>query len=98
MLSTDDARKDDGDLETVYIDYKSLTKSTDVGRNIFIDDGQLRLEVLEVHENHVKVKALNNWTISNNKGVNLPMVSGGHKDSYDEISVDYGGLARIVRP
>ena len=75
ILTTDENRKDDGDLSCIYIDYKNLPKSTDVGRNIFVDDGQLRLEVTEVHDTFVKVRAVNNWRISNNKGVNLPMTT-----------------------
>lgn len=75
ILTTDDSRKDNGDLDTIYIDYKNLPKSTDVGRNIYIDDGQLRLLVTEIRDKSVKVKALNNWKISNNKGVNLPMTT-----------------------
>ena len=62
-------------MNCVYIDYKKLPKSTDVGRFIYVDDGQLRFEVTEVHDAHVKVRALNSWTISNNKGVNLPMTT-----------------------
>lgn len=74
VLTTDDARKDDGDEQVVYIDYKSLPTSTDVGRNIYVDDGQLRFEVLAINGKEVQVRAVNAWKLSNNKGVNLPMV------------------------
>jgi pyruvate kinase len=75
ILTNDTARAENGDLECVYVDYKSLPKSTDVGKNIYVDDGQLRFEVIEVRQDSVKVRAVNNWKLSNNKGVNLPMTT-----------------------
>lgn len=74
ILSTNERYADIGSLEVVYVDYKSLPESTEIGRFIYVDDGQLRFRVTEVHKEHVKVKAMNRWKISNNKGVNLPMV------------------------
>eukprot|EP00158_Paraphelidium_tribonemae_P007031 Partr_v1_DN28082_c0_g1_i3_m57488 putative Pyruvate kinase len=75
ILTTDDAYMAAGDSDRIYIDYKALPRSTDVGKFVFIDDGQLRLEVLEVHSDYVKVRAGNSWKIGNNKGVNLPMTT-----------------------
>jgi len=75
ILTVNEARAENGDVDCVYVDYKNLPKSTDVGKNIFIDDGQLRFEVLEVGSDFVKVKAVNSWKLSNNKGVNLPMTT-----------------------
>lgn len=74
-LSTNDKDAENGDMNMIYIDYNKLPTSTAVGRNIFVDDGQLRFEVLECGEDFVKVKAINEWKISNNKGVNLPMTT-----------------------
>jgi pyruvate kinase len=75
VLTTDESYAEIGDINTVYVDYKSLPKSTEVGKNIFVDDGQLRFEVIEVRSDSVKVKAVNSWKLSNNKGVNLPMTT-----------------------
>lgn len=45
----------------------------EIGRIIYVDDGILAFEVLEVvDEKTIKVKALNNGFISSKKGVNLP--------------------------
>jgi pyruvate kinase len=42
-------------MNTIYIDYKQLPTSTSVGRYIFVDDGQLRLEVTSIGSDFVKV-------------------------------------------
>jgi len=56
-----------------YVDYKNITKVIAPGRIIYVDDGILAFEVLEVADDKtVKVKALNNGFISSRKGVNLP--------------------------
>ncbi len=58
---------------TRYVDYKNITKVIAPGRIIYVDDGILAFEVLEVVDGKtVKVKALNNGFISSRKGVNLP--------------------------
>lgn len=60
------------DDQTMYIDYKNLPKVIDVGKTIYIDDGVLSFEVLEVHEDSLKVVAKNNGKLCSHKGVNLP--------------------------
>lgn len=58
----------------LFIDYKNLAKKVEKGRTIYIDDGILALEVLGVESDLlVKVRAVNNGTLSNKKGVNLPL-------------------------
>ncbi|KAI0905744.1 pyruvate kinase [Ustulina deusta] len=61
------------DTQNMYVDYKNITKVIAPGRIIYVDDGILAFEVLEVVDGKtVKVKALNNGFISSRKGVNLP--------------------------
>ena len=56
-----------------YVDYKNITKVISPGRIIYVDDGILAFDVLEiVDEKTVKVQARNNGFISSRKGVNLP--------------------------
>ena len=56
-----------------YVDYKNITKVISPGRIIYVDDGVLAFDVLEVvDDTTVKVKARNNGFISSRKGVNLP--------------------------
>jgi pyruvate kinase len=97
ILTIDDSRANDGDLQTIYIDYKKLPQSTAVGKNIFVDDGQLRLEVVAIEGNNVRVRAVNSWKISNNKGVNLPMVcfttNLSHSDNNCKTTVDLPALS-----
>ncbi|KAK4234595.1 pyruvate kinase [Achaetomium macrosporum] len=61
------------DTENMYVDYKNITKVIEPGRIIYVDDGVLAFDVLEiVDDKTVKVKARNNGFISSRKGVNLP--------------------------
>src|SRR3984885_10678270 len=57
----------------MYIDYKNLPKVIEKGRTIYVDDGVLSFEVLDIPDGKtVKVKCRNNGKISSKKGVNLP--------------------------
>jgi pyruvate kinase len=57
----------------MYVDYKNLPKVIEKGRTIYVDDGVLSFEVLDIPDHQtVKVKCLNNGKISSKKGVNLP--------------------------
>ena len=55
------------------MDYKNITKVIEPGRVIYVDDGVLAFDVLEItDEKTVKVRARNNGYVSSKKGVNLP--------------------------
>lgn len=57
----------------MYLDYKNITKVISKGRVIFVDDGVLSFEVLEIKDDkNLLCKCLNNGKISSKKGVNLP--------------------------
>ncbi|KAK8016955.1 hypothetical protein PG993_015144 [Apiospora rasikravindrae] len=72
-ITTDEQYATACTTENMYVDYKNITKVIQPGRIIYVDDGILAFEVLEVpDEKTVKVKALNNGFISSKKGVNLP--------------------------
>jgi pyruvate kinase len=72
IFSTNDDYAECCDLKVMYVDYKNLPKVIDVGKLIYVDDGVLSFKVLEIHEDRVKVKALNNGKLCSKKGVNLP--------------------------
>ena len=56
-----------------YVDYKNITKVIEKGRTIYVDDGVLSFEVLEIVDDQtLRVRCLNNGKISSKKGVNLP--------------------------
>ncbi|KAI0158316.1 pyruvate kinase [Xylariaceae sp. FL1272] len=72
-ITTDDQYATACDTENMYVDYKNITKVIKPGRIIYVDDGILAFEVVEiVNDQTIKVKALNNGFISSRKGVNLP--------------------------
>lgn len=55
------------------MDYKNITKVIEPGRIIYVDDGVLAFDVLEiVDDKTIKVQCRNNGFISSKKGVNLP--------------------------
>lgn len=73
VLTTDEACKADGNSERVFIDYPKIGDSVAVGKLVFVDDGNLQLEVIEsLGTKGVRVRALNHHKLLNHKGVNLP--------------------------
>jgi pyruvate kinase len=58
----------------IRVDYQSICKTVDVGKQILLDDGLIALEVLQIDPKGVYVtcEALNGGPIKKNKGVNLP--------------------------
>jgi pyruvate kinase len=71
-VTTDDSRKEDGDIHTLWVDYKNLPKVVQIGGFIYIDDGLISLQVLEKTDVSVKCKILNHGKIGSRKGMNLP--------------------------
>lgn len=72
-ITTDEKYKTACDTENMYVDYKNITKVIEKGRIIYVDDGILAFEVLDiVDDKTLRVKAKNNGFISSRKGVNLP--------------------------
>src|SRR6266480_1993806 len=72
IFSTNDEYAECCDENVMYIDYKNLPKVIDIGKYIYVDDGVLSFKVLEIQDDQVKVKALNNGKLCSKKGVNLP--------------------------
>jgi len=71
-ITTNDDRKNDGDKDTIYVDYKNLPKIIPLNGLIYIDDGLISLEVQEKTDTSVKAKVLNSGKLGSKKGVNLP--------------------------
>ncbi|GME75112.1 unnamed protein product [Ambrosiozyma monospora] len=73
IFTTDDKYNQVSDDKIMYIDYKNITKVIEAGRIIFVDDGVLSFEVLEVVDDKtLRVKSINAGKICSHKGVNLP--------------------------
>ncbi|EIM92741.1 pyruvate kinase [Stereum hirsutum FP-91666 SS1] len=60
------------DDKVIFMDYTNLPKVTAPGKLIYVDDGILSLLVLSIDGTNVRVRAINNGTLSSRKGVNLP--------------------------
>jgi len=87
-VTTDDSRKNDGDVNTIYVDYKKLPKLVPEGGLIFIDDGLISLQVLSRTDTSCHCRILNTGRLGSRKGVNLPNVNVdlpavGEKDRVD---------------
>lgn len=73
IFTTDDAYAKKCDDKIMFLDYKNITKVIEVGKIIYVDDGVLSFEVLEVVDDKtLRVKSVNAGKICSHKGVNLP--------------------------
>lgn len=72
LFTTRDEYKEACSGERYYIDYKNITNVIEVGKVIYVDDGIMSFEVLEILGNELKVRALNAGRLASRKGVNLP--------------------------
>ncbi|WFD32675.1 pyruvate kinase [Malassezia sp. CBS 17886] len=73
FVTTNPAYADKSTSEYLYIDYERLPQKVQSGRTIYIDDGILALKVLSIDGQYVRVRAINDGTLSSRKGVNLPL-------------------------
>jgi pyruvate kinase len=68
-------REVEGDDSICGTTYKGLAKDVNVGDPILIDDGKIRLRVVEVDDTDVVTEVLVGGPVSNHKGINLPGVA-----------------------
>ncbi|MEK4565887.1 pyruvate kinase [Alkalihalobacillus sp. FSL R5-0424] len=64
-----------GNCEKISITYPGLVNDVEPGSTILLDDGLIGLEVLEIGQDEIKTKVLNNGVLKNKKGCNVPNVS-----------------------
>ena len=95
-----------GTEKKVYLSYEDFAKDVEIGDTILIDDGKLKLEVVDSNgKNSVKAKIIYGGKLSSKKGVNLPntkisMPSLTEKDIEDayfalENNVDWLALSFV---
>ena len=60
--------------EAIYVSYPNLTERMEVGKDILIDDGEVDLRVIEVHENYLVCISQNDGIVGSRKSVNIPDV------------------------
>ncbi|MDR0789031.1 MAG: pyruvate kinase [Bifidobacteriaceae bacterium] len=70
-ITTDDILGDNSICSTTF---KGLPGDCSAGDPLLIDDGKVKLEVVEVNGNNVVTKVVVAGPVSNNKGINLPGV------------------------
>lgn len=58
--------------KVIPVQYENFVNDLEVGETIYVDDGQLKLQVVGFEDGMVKCKALNEWVLKSNKGINLP--------------------------
>lgn len=64
----------EGDETTITCSYPKLPTSVKVGGTILMADGTISLEVIEIHDDHVITRVMNNATLGERKNMNLPNV------------------------
>ena len=68
-------REVEGDSTIVKVSYKEMPLDVKIGGIILIDDGLVEFKIVETTDTEIKMIALNEGTLKNNKGVNVPNVS-----------------------
>jgi pyruvate kinase len=97
-----------GNNDRVSLPHPEIFLSLNVGQNILLDDGKIKLQVLECGTDFALTKVLVGGVLSNKKGVNVPDSSLDisaltEKDHEDLIfglglGVDWIGLSFVQRP
>ncbi len=59
-------------VRVIPVQYSGFVDDLEVGEKVFVDDGQLQFEVIGFDDGMVKCRALNEWVLKSNKGINLP--------------------------
>ena len=103
-----DANKALGDLRRVSISNPEILSSLEPGLDLLLDDGKIRLEVIEVGNDYVETTVTVGGPLSNHKGVNipgalLPIAALTAKDRRDlafglDMGADYIALSFVQRP
>lgn len=58
--------------DTLPIDYKDIARDVNIGDDILINDGKVKLQVIGIENNRVKTRVIYGSCIESRKGVNIP--------------------------
>ncbi|EGD72472.1 pyruvate kinase [Salpingoeca rosetta] len=61
--------------DTLYLDYKNITKVMQPGNQIYVDDGLISLRADAIEDKNIKCTILNSGKLGSRKGCNLPNVN-----------------------
>lgn len=64
-----------GNLKFFKLDWDGIIKHIEVGNEILVEDGLMKLEVMKKENDFLEAKVINGGTIKNHKGVNIPDAS-----------------------
>lgn len=97
-----------GDKEKVSITYKNLYNEVDVGTTILINDGIIKVEVVEINGTNIVCKVIDGGILTNTKSINIPgmeinLPSPTEKDIEDikfgiEVGFDYIAASFVRTP
>jgi pyruvate kinase len=97
-----------GDISRVSLPHAAVLKSLDIGSELLLDDGKLRMTVNNVGKNHVDCVVATGGKLSDRKGVNIPnavvkISALTDKDRSDldfalGLGVDWVALSFVQRP
>ena len=97
-----------GDQTRVFLPQTEIFKSLKVGSELLVNDGKIRLKVVNCGLDHADTKIIVGGEISDNKGVNvpkevLPLSALSQKDREDlefvcELGIDWLALSFVQRP
>ena len=97
-----------GDATAAELPHKEIFDVLEVGHTLLLDDGKLRLEVVEAGEDYAVTRVVVGGPLSSNKGVNvpdviLPVPALSAKDRRDldfalSMDVDWIALSFVQRP
>lgn len=71
-VTIDPIYKEACDETRIWVDYDSIVRVVDIGKNIYVDDGLISLVVVEKGENFLKCQVETGGMLGSKKGVNLP--------------------------
>lgn len=103
-----DLSNDLGDKTRVELPHPEVFKALSVGTNLLLNDGRIRLKVIEFDDNHAVTEVITGGALSNHKGLNLPdavidVSPLTAKDREDlrfalDLGVDWIALSFVQRP
>lgn len=97
-----------GNSERVNLPHPEIIEALQVGEHLLVDDGKVRMEIIEKGDDYVRARVINGTKLSDRKGVNVPgsllkMSILTEKDRKDleyalSLGVDWIALSFVQRP
>lgn len=104
-LSDDDIAQKAGTEKYIVLDCPHILANLEVGHDILIEDGLMRVRVMDITTDHAVVDVIDGGTVKNHKGVNIPdariPLPTVTKKDYDDLAfalahnVDYIALSFV---